>query len=143
MLVGIAVGVWLMPGPREVGDVTLNVHSLFYAAVAVLVGYQAVWFAVLARAFALVSRLLPPKPLYERLFRIFKLETGLAAGFLLILVGLGGAVYSVVLWGMERFGPLAPSHMLRIIVPSGVALTLGCQTVMSSFFLSLLGVRRK
>ena len=92
---------------------------------------------------AFVEGLLPPDPKFEKLFRSVTLETGLAAGFLLIAGGLGGAIVGVVVWGLGDFGPLVPSRVFRILIPSGLALMLGAQTVMSSFFLSLLGVARR
>jgi hypothetical protein len=33
-----------------------------------------------------------------------------------------------------------PRHLLRVIIPSGVCLALGVQTILSSFFLSVLGL---
>jgi hypothetical protein len=44
---------------------------------------------------------------------------------------------------MERFGPLDPDRMLRAVIPSAVCLILGCQIVLFSFFLSVLGLRRR
>jgi len=143
MMVGLTVVFWLLPGSRTVGGVTLDIHTLLYAGIAVLVGYQGVWFAVLARVFGIVSGLLPAAPKHEKWYQLFRLELGLIVGLVLLVGGLGAAVFSVVLWGQKGYGALVPSQMLRVIIPSGVAMTLGCQTIMSSFFLGLLGVRRK
>lgn len=143
MLAGSAVGAWLLPGPRTVGSVVLDVHTLFFAAIAVLVGYQAVLFAVLGKIFAITEGLLPPDRRLDRAFRVVKLEVGLGVGALLLAAGLGGSVWSLVSWGSESFGPQAPTHLFRLIIPSGLALALGCQTIMASFFLSLLGMGRR
>jgi glycosyltransferase involved in cell wall biosynthesis len=143
MLAGCAVGGWLLPGPRRVGAVTLDVHTLLYAALAVLIGAQAVWFAVLARVYAATAGLLPRELRLERAFRWISLEAGLAVGTLLITAGLAGSVYAVWQWREAHFGPLQPSHVLRTIIPSIVALTLGAQILLGSFFLSLLGLRRR
>jgi hypothetical protein len=47
-------------------------------------------------------------------------------------------------WGGQSFGPLDPRQVMRVVVPAATALVLGCQVVLSSFFLSLLamGLRR-
>lgn len=143
MLAGCLVGGWLLPGPRRVGGVTLDVHTLIYAAGAVLVGFQAVWFAGLAKVFAVTTGLLPTDERLNRWFRFITLETGLAVGALLVLAGAGGSVYAVWLWGQLEFGPLEPVRVLRTIIPSMLALALGSQVVLGSFFLSLLGLRRR
>ena len=46
-------------------------------------------------------------------------------------------------WGRQSFGALDPSRTLRLIVPAVVSLTLGCQIILSSFFLSVLRLRRR
>jgi len=140
ILLGGAVGLWLLPGPRTVAGTTFDIHTMLFAAVAVLVGYQAVSFAVFSRIYAITAGLLPPTRRVDRLFQIFTLEAGLAAGAVLILGGLLGSIYALATWGHASFGELVPSHGLRIVIPAGLALALGCQTVLSSFFLSILGM---
>jgi len=46
-------------------------------------------------------------------------------------------------WGQSAFGPQEPRHLLRLVIPSVFAILLGSQTILSSFFLSVLGLRRK
>ena len=143
MLLGGVVGGWLLPGPRHLGGVTLDVHTLLYAALAVLVGFQAVWFAVLAKVFAVTTGLLPPDARLNRLFRYVTLETGLVIGALLLAAGLAGSIHAVGTWSRHSFGTLDPTRVLRTIIPSVLALALGCQIILGSFFLSLLGLRRR
>lgn len=142
MLAGLLVGAWLWPEPRRVGNVTFDVHTLLYAAAAVLVGFQAVWFAVFTKIFAVTEGLLPPDPRLDRIFHYITLETGLIAGGVLTLAGLLASIYAVLVWQQHRFGPLDPGLMLRLIIPALLALSLGCQVLLASFFLSVLGLRR-
>ncbi len=142
MLAGGLVGLWLLPGPRTVGHVTLDVHTLLYAAAAVLIGFQSVAFAVFAKVFAISEGLLPPDPRLNRLFRYATLEVGLTAGGALIAVGALGSIWALNLWGARSFGELEPSRVFRIVIPAVLALTLGCQVVLSSFLLSVLGLGR-
>jgi glycosyltransferase involved in cell wall biosynthesis len=143
MLAGLAVGLWLLPGPRLVGRVTFDVHTFLYAMLAILIGFQAVTFAVFTKIFAISEGLLPEDPRLSATFRYVTLEAGLLSGFLLVAFGLGGSVYAVYLWNTTSFGPLEPTSMLRVIIPAVVSLALGCQVVLSSFFLSVLGLRRR
>ncbi|HPW54133.1 MAG: glycosyltransferase family 2 protein [Thermoanaerobaculaceae bacterium] len=141
--VGVLVGGWLLPGPRRVGSVSLDVHTLLYAAAAVTVGFQAALFGVLTRVFAASEGLLPPSPRLDRTLRWFPLEVGLGLGAALLLAGLGGSVWAVWLWEARGFGDLDPFRMLRTVIPSVLAVTLGVELVLASFFLSVLRLRRR
>jgi glycosyltransferase involved in cell wall biosynthesis len=143
MLLGAGVGAWLMPGPQKVGNVTYDVHTLLYAAFAILIGFQAVIFAVFSKVFTISEGLLPPDERLSNVFKFITLEVGLIVGVLLVLGGLGGSLYAVGMWREHSFGPLNPAQTLRTIIPAAVALVLGCQTILSSFFLSVLGMKRR
>ncbi len=143
MLAGLGVGLWLLPGPRKVGSVIFDVHTLLYAAIAVLLGFQAIAFAVFTKFFAISEGLHPPDPMLDRLFRYINLELGLLVGTILAITGFGVSVYAVRVWSVHNFGPLDMSHTLRLVIPAALSLTLGVQTIFSSFFLSVLGMRRR
>jgi hypothetical protein len=86
---------------------------------------------------------MPPSRLLNRLYRFVTLETGLVVGGLLVLGGLGGSLAATLGWQKTDFGQLEPSVVLRQVIPSIVALALGFQVVLGSFFLSVLGLKRK
>jgi len=143
MLAGLALGLWIFPGPRSIGPVVLDVHTLLYAAGAVAVGYQSVVFAIFTKVYAIQAGLLPEDPRLNRILHRITLEGGIAVGATLMLFGLAGSVLAVVLWGTRSFGALDPSETLRLVIPSVLALILGFQTALSSFFLSVLGLRHR
>jgi len=143
MLLGVAVGALIIPGPRRIGRVNFDVHTLLYAAAAVVIGFQAVAFALFAKTFAVSEGLLPEDPKMKRLLRWFSLEGGLIVGLVLLLGGIGLTVFAFAFWGRRQFGNLDPFRMLRIIVPAVTFLTMGFQVVMASFFLGVLGMKRK
>jgi hypothetical protein len=143
MLAGLLAMAWLLPGPQKIGRVTFDVHTLLYGAMMVLMGYQTVLFALFTKIFAISEGLLPPDARLERLFQTIRLETGLLAGAGLTLLGVAGSVYAVWGWGQADFGPLRPAETLRTIIPALLALVLGIQTIFSSFFLSVLGLKRR
>ncbi|MGC2160337.1 MAG: glycosyltransferase family 2 protein [Silvibacterium sp.] len=142
MLIGLAGCLWLLPGPRFIDGVGFDVHTLLYAFMAVLVGFQLLAFAVFTKVFAISEGLLPSDPRLNRIFRYITLETGLIAGAVLTLAGIAGSIFAVSGWANKSFGALDPAHMLRIVMPAVFALTLGVQIIFSSFFLSILGLRR-
>lgn len=143
MLLGLGVGAWILGGPRTLGDVTLDVHTLLYAAAAVSLGFQSVIFAVFTKVYAIEEGLMPRDERLDRMNRIFTLEVGLVIGVVLLLAGLAGSVWAVWRWQAAGFGDLDPGVTLRLVIPSVLALQIGFQTVMSSFFLSVLGLRRR
>lgn len=142
MLIGTAVSGWLLVGPRVVDGITLDVHTFLYAAIAIVIGYQTVIFAIFTKVFAITERLLPEDPRLKRLFRYIKLETGIVAGALLLAGGIGLSVYALSFWSSTSFGPLDPLRTLRLVIPAVTLIALGLQTVLSSFFLSILGLER-
>jgi hypothetical protein len=143
MLVGTLASAWLIRGPQKLGGVTFDVDTLVYAVISILLGFQIVSIALFARVFAASEGLLPHDPKIERLFSYANLENGVVTGVIIFLVGLGGSVGAVGAWRVHHFGPLDSSQMLRLTLPAAVAMTLGCQIAIGSFFLSLLNMRKK
>lgn len=143
MLGGFGLMAWLLPAERPLGHLNLGVDTLAYSAAATLLGFQLVFFGVAAKVFAITEGLLPEDPTFDRWFRHVTLETGLAAGILLVLAGICIAISSVMAWAHTGYGPLPPVHMMRRTLPAMLCLMLGTQVCFGSFFLSLLGLRRR
>jgi len=135
LAVGTIASVLLLP--------TARVHTLVYAAAAVLIGFQTVLFALFTKIFAINEGLLPEDPRLNRVFRVVTLEVGLALGALLLIAGLSGSVWALAVWDATGFGALDPGSLaMRIVIVSATAIALGFQTILSSFFFSILGLRR-
>ena len=143
ILLGLAVCFWLLPGPRRIGNTVFDVHTLAYAFGSMLVGFQLLAFAVFTKVFAITEGLLPEDPRLNRVFVYIKLETGLLVGALLVVLGIAGSVFALSSWARTSFGAMNSESLLRIVMPSVFALTLGAQVIFSSFFLSILGLRRR
>ncbi|MGH9681133.1 MAG: glycosyltransferase [Candidatus Acidiferrales bacterium] len=142
-VLGAIASAWLLPGPRMIGRVGFGVDTLLFAAMAILIGFQSIVFASFTKIFAISEGLLPEDPKLTRMFRYLTLEVGLVVGVLLILAGTGAWVLGLAYWQRHHFGPLDPEKTLRIVIPGVVFSTLGFQIVLSSFFLSVLGMARR
>ncbi len=142
MLAGIIVCAWILPGPQLIEGIQLDVHTLLYAALAIMVGYQAIVFSVFTKVFATSEGLLPEDPKLNHL-GAFSLEKGLISGSIMLVAGGVGSVAAVGLWQSTNFGQLQPSEMLRVIIPAFTSIALGFQTILSSLFLSVLSLKRK
>jgi GT2 family glycosyltransferase len=143
ILGGAACLLWLIPGPRSIGETQLDIHTMLAAGAAVIVGFQAVIFAVLTRVFAYTERLLPESPALEKALRHVTLETGLVIGVLLGAAGVAAGLAAFLQWKGTGFGDLEARETMRIFIPAVTACILGSQTVLASFFLSILGLKRK
>ena len=145
MLVGAIVGGRLLIGPFQAGSLGFDVHTLVYASAMIIVGFQGVAFAFFTKIFAVSEGLLPEDPRLPVLFRYFTLEVGLLVGLALIVAGLGTAGIAIRLWNEAGFGSLADRSetTLRYVIVSATALALGTETMLGSFFLSVLGLRRR
>ncbi|MEK6321642.1 MAG: glycosyltransferase family 2 protein [Acidobacteriota bacterium] len=143
MVVGLITGIWLLPGQRTIEGVNFDIHTLLFAALAVIVGFQAINFAVFTKVFAISEGLLPDDPRFNRILRFMNLEIGLIVGIILLFAGLAGSIYALSGWGAGSFGPLDPSRTMRIVIPAITSLTLGVEIILSSFFLSILRMKRR
>jgi hypothetical protein len=122
---------------------TLDAHTLLFASLALICGYQSILFAVFTKVFAITQGLLPKDPRIRRLSTIVSLERGALGGAAGVLLGVVLLLLAVIRWAAEDFGPLDYASTMRLVVP-GVTLTaLGFQTVLSSFFLSILRMHRR
>ena len=142
-LAGAAVVAWLLPGPRVVGGVGLDVHTMLFAAAAVLIGAQSVLFAVFTKTFAAQEGLVPADPRVDRLYQYVTLETGLIVSGAVLVAGLALAVLSLSSWARTGYGAMDVGRTMRLVIPAMLLMVLGAQGVLASFFLSVLGLRRK
>ncbi len=144
MLLGFIMSILIVQGPVDVFNrVYFDTNTLLYAGAFIIVGYQAVSFGVFTRAYAVQAGFLPVKDSLTKAFNIVSLEAGLIAGLFILLAGLSGTFYSLYVWEESNFGQLDYSKILRIVIPSVIAIILGLQTVLSSFLLSVLSVNKK
>lgn len=140
MLAGLMGVAALMRSPVSIHSVRLDVDSLIYAAFMAIAGYQAVLFSVLSRMYAVQERLYPAGRIYRRVFRHITLERGLIFGFAMLACGVFSAFYALHLWQSARFGLLDIEYISRIVIPSGLAIAMGTETVFFSFFISTLSL---
>jgi glycosyltransferase involved in cell wall biosynthesis len=143
MAFGILISAWLLPGPRKIGEITLDINTLMYAAFLIIVGLQIVLFYFYARVFGASVGLLPVDQNSAKRWHFLTLEKGILVGIVMILLGLASSIGAVVYWGENYFGPIDPSISMRLVIPGTVLFSAGIQILFSSFFLSILSTRRK
>jgi glycosyltransferase involved in cell wall biosynthesis len=140
-LAGLLLSLWVLGGPRHVGVVSLDIHTLLVSAFGCLLGYQLIVFALFTKTYAVSEGLHPPNLLLSRLLRWVNLEVGIVAGLAMGVAGLAALTVALWNWGATGLGELNPRVTMRLVIPAVVLLTLGVQTVFVSFFLSIIGLR--
>lgn len=139
---GFAVGGWILPGTRHSGATEFDVQALIYCGAAVWIGVQLILFALLAKNLAIALGLHPENERLERSFGRMDLKLGGLAGALLIIAGIALGARATMEWAGVGFGATDPSHV-GWVIPSAVALALGCQILFGSLLLNLPILRRR
>lgn len=133
----IAIGMFgyalAIPQAKVFGAV-LDVHTLLIASLLVLLGWQAVLFATLARIFAAREGMMPRHQRIERL----TVEHGLAFGSLVSLIGMALIARVIYLWWLVDFGPLNYPNTMRWVVPGVTLVALGFQTALGALMAGVL-----
>jgi len=142
VLLGVAGYAIALPG-LTIGKLTFDAHTLLFASLAILLGYQSIVFGIFAKTFSVSEGLLPEDSRFQKFFRVMNLERGLLLGAGSFLIGLILLLVAVREWGAVGFGRLDYSRTMRWVIPGFTLAALGFQTVLSSFFDSILGMRRR
>jgi hypothetical protein len=135
---------YALAGPGvSIRGVTFDAHTLLIASLALLLGFQAIVFAVISKTFAVREGVLLRDPWLVRLLRRFGLERGLLVGFTSTACGLVLLIAAVVRWSMVDFGRLDYAQTMRWVIPGVTLCAFGCQAILSSFLLGLIQLERR
>ncbi len=141
-LLGLAGYALALPG-LTIATVTFDAHTLLFSSLAILIGYQSILFAICAKTFAINEGLLPTDPRIDWFFRMIYLERGLGIGSVTFLAGLVLLCIPVLRWKATGFGHLDYAVTMRWAIPGATLTALGFQTILWSFFVSVLGMKRR
>jgi len=141
MAFGLAGYTVALPGFHALG-VTLDAHTLLVASLALILGYQSILFGIFTKSFAISAGFLPRDLRFARLLSLATLEKGIVAGILGCVVGVLLILAAVEIWREVGFGNLDYARTMRLVIPGVTLTTLGFQTILSSFFVSILDLGR-
>ncbi len=103
------------------GIISMGLNPMLSSSALIIIGYQLIIFALFAKSYA-INHLGEPAEEMDVLYRHITIEKASGAGFLFILAGLIGIKNNIV--------------GLTLII-------FGCQTIFSSFMLSILAIKEK
>jgi glycosyltransferase involved in cell wall biosynthesis len=142
ILLGVLGYALALPGVT-IGPATFDAHTLLFASLAILLGHQSMLFAIFTKTFAISEGLMPPDPRLNAFYRIITLERGLLIAVGALLLGVVLLLLAVNQWRLADFGRLDYARTMRLVVPGATLTSLGFQTLLAAFFVSILGMRRK
>lgn len=125
----------------QISGVSFDVGTLTVTFMAVIIGFQLVAFAFFTKVFAIAEGLLPEDATFSRVFRFFTLEKGIVAGFVVLLIGVLLIARALWMWKQANYGALSYAGNMRHLIPATALVVIGIQTIFSSFFMSVLGLR--
>ncbi len=142
IVMGLAGYALALPGTRVFGA-QLDVHTLLFASLALLLGWTALIFGVVTKAFSVRERLLPPSPRLDRLLRVATLERSLVFSAMGALAGAVLLLVAVNRWRLAGFGPLDYASTMRVIIPGATLVALGVASAMGAFVMSMFNLPRR
>jgi hypothetical protein len=137
-VVGALVQGAILTGPIAVGRVVLDIHTMLYAAGAMIVGLELALFAVFVKTAGVAQGLLPSSRAFGGFLSRFTFERGAVLGALLALAGFVLAVWSLALWMSAGLADIDPRRVMRIVIPSLTLIISGIQLLFSSLVLHFL-----
>jgi len=117
----------------------LQVHSLIFGCLLILLGVQAIGLGLCARAFG-VYFISEQDQLFQRLRSRLRLEHGLALAFLVGLAGLALIAVVVERWISSGLGALEEE---RLAIFAATVIAVAAQIFFTSFLVSIIGLRRE
>jgi hypothetical protein len=143
-VVSLVIVLLLLPGTFHIKHVGLDVHSLTVAGTMIVLSYQLFLFALFVRFFSIHQGLYPAKSKHQLFHKLFTLERGITIGAALLFSGLIIFGILFIQWKNLDFGPMNDiSSTFRLLIPSITLISLGIQTIFSSFLLRILSITPK
>ena len=141
LLVGLFLGALLIRGPVPLGpSVRIGIHTFLVAAMCIIVGVQAISFAVIGRRFASRYGFIPKSSAFDGVLEALTLERVLVVALALIVIAFITLFWGFGEWAARGFGNLTSEATIRAMIVTLTALVVGLQLVMSAFLSSMINI---
>jgi glycosyltransferase involved in cell wall biosynthesis len=137
---GISILLFLLQGPFLLLGRYWDIHVMVLGSVISILSFQVLNMGIYAHVFAINQRFLKEDRFTSFIIGHFSLEKGLLFGASLFLIGLAINLFIFIEWFSKHFGAL---YRIRESILAMTLLIIGLQTIFSSFFVSLLFLKRK
>ncbi len=133
-LIGLILLVTLYIHPIRIGKIQFEIITMFYGAMALVLGIQILQFAIYTDVYGRKIGQFPSERKLLRDVEHFMQSKGALLGSFLIGVGIIGVAATFYLWLQLDFGPITENNIFRMAILFGTLLILGCE-FLTSFFL--------
>ncbi len=141
LAVGLFISALLIRGPVQISPtLELDINTFLFGAMAIIVGMQAVSFAIIGRRFASRYGFIPRSETFDRLLESLTLERVLLVAAALTVIGLGALVWAAIAWAVTGFGALNDSAVPRFMIIAMTTIVAGLQMAMSAFMSSMINI---
>lgn len=139
-VLGIVILLLSLKGPFLFLGRYWDIHLMIFASVICILFYQILNLGVYAHTYAIKQKFLKYDAFMLFFQRHFSLEKGLFLGAVLFISGVAINFVIFMEWFFKNFGAL---YRIRESILAMTLLVIGLQTIFSSFFISLLFLKRK
>ena len=141
LALGLFFGALTIRGPQQITPtLVLDLNTFLASAMALLLGIQAVSFALIGRRFASRYGFIPKSQTFDRILEALTLERFLIAAAVLIVIGFGALGWAVVTWATAGFGDLNDGIVSRFMIVALTMLVAGLQIAMNAFMSSVINI---
>ena len=141
LALGLFFGALTIRGPQQITPtLVLDLNTFLASAMALLLGIQAVSFALIGRRFASRYGFIPKSQTFDRILEALTLERFLIAAAALIVIGFGALGWAVVTWATAGFGDLNDGIVSRFMIVALTMLVAGLQIAMNAFMSSVINI---
>jgi glycosyltransferase involved in cell wall biosynthesis len=137
---GLIFGTLISISPLNLFGVVLDINTLLYSAVSVLLGLNLLFFHIYTKIYAIHAKFIKiDKSFLSKL----NAENCALFGLFVCLLGIFITVLAFILWGRESFGDLNPEKFMRLTIPAMTLIMAGVQFIFSGFFIDILRIKVK
>jgi len=140
MFIGIISTCLISAGSVKIGHIALDIHTLLYAGVSIILGFSLLLFNIFSKIFAFERGYLP-KDNIGYFYRNLSSEKVMFFGLILFFLGILASIAAVVFWQSANFGELDPSKVMRLTIPATVFMVVGVESIFAGFFVGILRIK--
>jgi len=130
----------LATGPIKIGGISFDTNTMLLCAASMIMGFQAIFFAIFTQAFSIHNGLLKPDSRIRKFLDSNPVEWGVVTGGILFIFGAALFVFAFLQWQRVGFGELSYAESLRLVIPAVTAMAIGVQTFFCGFVFGALGL---
>jgi len=116
-----------------------GIHMMLVASLSAIIGFQIINIGIFAKTYSVAERYINKDRMIKLFVDHFDLEKGIVFGLVFFLIGSAINIKILLDWIGVNFGSL---DMIRLGIFALTFIAIGIQTIASSFFLSILNLKR-